>query len=89
MPSTKIGYKGKPYYGGYILNPPKNGDRHVLSSYTGSHASSVRDFGSITPLFSDHILIISVTENNGVMVPQRGYGAKTTYERYIRASVTR
>jgi hypothetical protein len=52
-----------------VLNPPKNDDRRVLSSDTSSHVSSVRDFGSITPLFSDHMPNISVMENNGVMLP--------------------
>jgi hypothetical protein len=60
-------YKDKPYYDGYVLNPPKNSDHHVLSSYTSSHVSFVRDFNSITPLFSDHTPNIDVTENNGVM----------------------
>jgi hypothetical protein len=59
-------YKDKPYYDGYVLNPPKNSDHHVLSSYTSSHVSSIRDFNSITPLFSDHTPNIDVTENNGV-----------------------
>jgi hypothetical protein len=31
---------------------PENGDRHVLSGYTDSHVSFIRDFGSITLLFS-------------------------------------
>jgi hypothetical protein len=38
----------------------------VLSSYTSSHVSSVRDFDSITLLSSDHTPNIGVTENNGV-----------------------
>jgi hypothetical protein len=37
-----------------------------LSVYTGSHVSSVRDFSSITSLFSDHTPNISVPENNRV-----------------------
>jgi hypothetical protein len=38
----------------------------MLSGYTGSHVSSVCDFGSITLLFSDHTPNINVSENNGV-----------------------
>jgi hypothetical protein len=33
-----------------------------------AYVSSVHDFGSITPLFSDHMPDIGVTENNGVML---------------------
>jgi hypothetical protein len=66
MSSGKIGYKGKPYEDGYVLNPSKNGDCLVVSSYTGSHVYFIRDFGSITPLFSDHTPNIDVTENNGL-----------------------
>jgi hypothetical protein len=40
----------------------------VLSSYTSSHVSFVRDFSNITMLFSDHMANIDVTENNGVML---------------------
>jgi hypothetical protein len=40
----------------------------MLSGYTASHVSSARDFGSITPQFSDHTPNISVSENNGVML---------------------
>jgi hypothetical protein len=68
MSLGKIDYKYKPYYDGYVLNPPKNDDRHVLSGYTGSHVSFVREFGSITPLFSDHTPNIAVLENNGLML---------------------
>jgi hypothetical protein len=31
---------------------------------------SIRDFSSITPLFSDHMAAIGVTENNGVTLSQ-------------------
>jgi hypothetical protein len=65
MSLGKIGYKDR-----YVLNPLKNGDHRVLFGYTGSHVSSVRDFGSITPLFSDHTPNISVPENNRVTLPQ-------------------
>jgi hypothetical protein len=40
----------------------------VLSGYTDSHVSSIHDFDSITPLFSDHTPNIGVPENNGVML---------------------
>jgi hypothetical protein len=70
MSSGKIGYKDTPFYDGYVLNPPKNDDRRVLSSYTSSHVSFVCDFDSITPLFSDHTPNIGVTENNGVTLPK-------------------
>jgi hypothetical protein len=53
-----------------VLNPPKNGDHRVLSGYTGSHVSSIRDFGNIIPLFSDHTPNIDVPENNGVTQPK-------------------
>jgi hypothetical protein len=66
MSLGKIGYKGKPYYDEYVINPPNNGDHPVLSSYTSSHVSSVHDFGSITPLFFDHMPNIGVMENNRI-----------------------
>jgi hypothetical protein len=66
MSSGKIGYKFKPCYDGYVLNPPKNGYRLVLSSYSSSHVSFIRDFASITPLFSEQTSNIDVTENNRV-----------------------
>jgi hypothetical protein len=66
----KICYKDKPYYDGHVLNPLKNDHRCVLSGYTDSHISSIHDFGSITPLFSDHTPNIGVWENNGITLPK-------------------
>jgi hypothetical protein len=45
-------------------------DRCVLSGHTGSHVSSVYDFDSITPLFSNHTSIIGAPENDGVTLPK-------------------
>jgi hypothetical protein len=68
--SGKMGYKDKSYYDGYILKPPKNGDRCVLSGYNGSHVSSIHDFSTITLLFFHHTPNIGVPENNGVTLPK-------------------
>jgi hypothetical protein len=40
-------------------------DQCVLSGYTGSHVSFIRDFSSITLLLFDHTPNISVPKNNG------------------------
>jgi hypothetical protein len=42
----------------------------MLSCYTSSHVSSVRDFSSITPLFFDHTSNIGVMDNNGDTLPK-------------------
>jgi hypothetical protein len=72
MSSRKIGYMGKPHWDGYVLNPPKNDDCCVLSSYTSSHVPFIRNFGSITPLFSDHMPNIGLMDNNGVTLLKPG-----------------
>jgi hypothetical protein len=38
----------------------------VACSLVLAHVSSICNFGSITPLFSDHMPNIGVTESNGV-----------------------
>jgi hypothetical protein len=47
---------------------PENGDQRVLSSYASSCVSFIRDFDSVTPLFSVTPILGVWSENIGVML---------------------